>query len=87
QDGWLGYVEYDSDGASMPHWFGYEEDKKFVKACLDNEGLKIEGRMEASEWQDWVDSFKKSATEVLGFQVVDIETGEINPSLEYLSDN
>ncbi len=74
-------------------WFSQEENQKHLCAYVEPAGLAISGWMEDQEWQVWTTRFKKVATEILGYKIGEIETGEVGhdfiwlvPELKVLED-
>ncbi|MCD8413644.1 hypothetical protein [Tenacibaculum finnmarkense] len=83
-EGWIGEPYY---------WYSESSDEKHITACVEPSGLCFEALMEEEEWKEWITNFKKTAQEVLGFKVGEIELGEvghepewINPELKVLED-
>jgi hypothetical protein len=72
-EGWLGY---DEDG--IPYWFGFDETQKHINASVEPGGLQFTGLMEDNEWRIWCAEIKMIATEILGYRVGEIETGEVD---------
>lgn len=82
--GWLGFGTKDNGYDGIPHWFSFKEDEKYVLASIEPGGLQFEANMDKDEWLSWKTDFKKIATEVLGFNVGEIEEGEVGDEIEWL---
>lgn len=67
--GWHGFID------NFPFWFGNESDEKYITASVEPSGLQINGKLESDEWKLWIEEFKKTATEKLGFEVGEPEDG------------
>lgn len=61
--GWIGYIE------GIPYWFGEEGDAVSVSASVEPSGLFFYARMDAREWENWIEQFKAETTRALGFEV------------------
>ena len=83
--GWLGLGDKENGQEGIPYWFSYNENEKFVLASLEPSGLMFIGKMDAEEWKEWIFEFKQKATQILGFKVGEIETGEVSHTIEWLS--
>ena len=79
-NGWIGFGK---DGA--PYWFNYDENKKSISVSIEPSGLQVIANMELEEWTEWKANFKKTATEILGFKVGEIEEGEVGYDIEWLN--
>lgn len=79
-NGWIGFKEN-----GVPYWFGIEGDEKSISASVEPSGLQFFSVMEESEWNEWKAEFKKVATQILGFKVGEIEEGEVDDEIEWIS--
>lgn len=93
--GWVGVIE-DKDYVivnPVPRWYGsYGTDddvNKAIEVSVEPSGLQFFGRMSEKEWENWISLFKKKATEVLGYEVGELEDGYdfvyFNEKLEKIS--
>lgn len=80
--GWLGFGNESKGQAGIPYWFSYNENEKYILASMEPGGLHFEGNMDDKEWLIWKTNFKKTATEILGFKVGEIEEGEVGHEIE-----
>lgn len=70
-EGWVGY----DCGA---YWFSFDEREKHVTASVEPSGIHFTALMEEREWNLWVATVKRIATEKLGYKVGEIESGEVD---------
>lgn len=82
--GWLDYAP-EGELKGFPCWFSYNTNAKHVYSDVEPSGFKLIGRMEDKEWKSWIEEFKQQATIILGFKVGDIEEGEVDYTIEWLS--
>lgn len=68
-EGWLGFNE------GIPYWFSHEEDDIFIQASVEPSGLAFYTQMESQKWLSWINRFKVEATNILGFEVGELEDG------------
>ena len=59
-------------------WFSMSEDEKHVNSSVEPAGLSLYGKMEDDEWNEWLNRFKEVATDILGYKIGEIETGEVD---------
>jgi len=67
------------------NWFSTSEDEKHVKSSCEPAGLSIYGLMEDEEWLIWLNKFKEVATEILGYKIGEIETGEVGHGFNWIN--
>ena len=74
-------------------WFSKNLDEKHLSCTVEPAGFVIGGLMENEEWEIWSKQFKVVATEILGYKIGEIETGEVghdfiwtNPKMKVLED-
>jgi len=67
-EGWIIGTQY---------WFSTSEDEKHVSSSCEPAGLSLYGKMEDDEWSEWLIKFKEVATDILGYKIGEIETGEV----------
>ena len=70
--GWLGFASN-----NIPYWFSEEEDgsNKMVCASVEPAGLQLNGYMNHTEWEPWIETFKELASKELSFNVGDVRDG------------
>ncbi|WP_299190304.1 hypothetical protein [uncultured Aquimarina sp.] len=83
--GWLGFGTKDKGYEGLPHWFSFNEDEKHIIASVEPSGLQLVANMNEDEWLLWKTNFKKVATEILGFNVGEIEEGEVGHDIEWIN--
>ena len=64
-------------------WFSTSEDVKHVCATCEPAGFAISGLMEDEEWINWISRFKEVATDMLGYKIGEIETGEVGHGFDW----
>lgn len=84
-NGWMGYGKNGNGEKGIPYWFGYIENEKHIMASIEPSGLQFIAYMEPQEWSIWKATFKKVATEILGFKIGEIEKGEVTYEIEWLN--
>jgi len=67
------------------NWFSTSEDEKHVSSSCEPAGLSIYGLMEDEEWLIWLNKFKEVATEILGYKIGEIETGEVGHGFNWIN--
>lgn len=77
--GWLGFGKGGDFGEEgIPYWFSFNENEKHISASVEPGGLHFVGMMDKDEWIIWVKEAKRIATRELGFEVGEIELGEVD---------
>lgn len=66
--GWMGYKN------GIPYWYGQEDDEIFITASVEPSGLSFHAKLNNSDWNSWIETFKSEATKVLGFNVGEPES-------------
>lgn len=84
-DAWIGFGKEGKGEEGIPYWYSYNEDEKSICASLEPSGLQFSAYMEEEEWHIWKNTFKKIATDLLGFKVDEIEEGEVGQEIEWLT--
>jgi hypothetical protein len=75
-DGWLGFGKGGNEGEEgIPYWFSYDETEKHITASVEPSGLSFSGLTDEEEWEHWINKLKSVSSEILGFKVIDPETG------------
>lgn len=82
--GWLGFGKNGQGEEGIPYWFTFDEEKKSIIASVEPSGLHISGNMDDDEWNVWIATFKRTATEILGFKVGEIEKDEVDYEIEWI---
>lgn len=59
------------------YWFNQEIDKKHICASLEPAGLSFSAQLEEGELQAWKLQIKRIATAILGYQIGELELGEV----------
>lgn len=72
-EGWIGY---DTNG--IPYWFSFDESEKYICASVEPSGLFFSGLMDDAEWELWAKQIKIIASQILGYKIGEIETGEVD---------
>jgi len=75
-DGWIGFGKDGNGETGIPYWYSYNENEKSILASVEPSGLHIVANMDLNEWLIWKAKIKKTATEILGFKVGEIEEDE-----------
>ncbi len=75
--GWLGYRNKLGETTGIPFWYSFDEEQKSIYASVEASGLQICATMDEADWNNWITSFKKLATEILNYKVGEIEHGEV----------
>ncbi|WP_106794746.1 hypothetical protein [Aquimarina sp. Aq78] len=83
-NGWIGFGKEGKGENGIPYWFSYNEEDKSISASIEPNGLQFFANMELNEWTQWKNEFKKTATEILGFKVGEIEEGEVGHEIEWI---
>ena len=68
---------------SMPQWAGIVADfadkqidtEKVIEVSIEPSGLQFYAKMPKDEWMIWINTFKKKATELLGYEIGEPEDG------------
>lgn len=68
-DGWIGYIQ------GIPYWYGYDGNEETISASLEPSGLSFYAVMEETKWINWINKFKKRATELMGYEIGESEDG------------
>jgi hypothetical protein len=68
-------------------WFDTSTDKKHITSSVEPAGLAFTGLMEDDEWNDWISRFKQIATDILGYKIGEIETGEVTHEPEWVNES
>lgn len=78
-EGWLGYGDGKQKGElGIPYWFSFNETEKHILASVEPAGLHFSGLMTIEEWNDWSQQIKILASDILGYKVGEIESGEVD---------
>jgi hypothetical protein len=84
-DGWLGFGDGKNGMKDIPYWYSFEENQMSISVSVEPSGLQFSAlNINEEKWNSWLSSFKKKATEVLGFKVGEIEEGEVGYELEWI---
>lgn len=67
-EGWIKGTSY---------WFSKNEEEKHVCCSVEPAGLAFSGLMKDEEWKQWSTKIKQIATNILGYKIGEIETGEV----------
>lgn len=83
--GWLGFGGTNGGQPGIPYWFSFNPDEKSIYASVEPSGLQICAYMEEDEWENWKARIKKVATSILGFKVGELEEGEVDDEIEWIT--
>ena len=72
-DGWLGFVKDGHINEGVIHWFSCEDEEKHIFAHPDYKSFLLDGKMEDSEWKEWVSIFKIKTSKIVGYEVKELE--------------
>lgn len=64
---WRGFIE------GCPEWYG--RDGKVIQASVEPSGLQFCGELPENEWKIWIDTFKEKASNLLGYEIGELEDG------------
>lgn len=67
-EGWIQGTNY---------WFSKDENQKHVCSSIEPAGLVFSGLMNDDEWNTWSNKLKRTASEILGYKIGEIELGEV----------
>ncbi|HRD79548.1 MAG TPA: DUF4291 family protein [Saprospiraceae bacterium] len=65
-------------------WFSLDVNEKHVSASIEPAGLAFNGLMEDEEWHIWIQNIKEISTQILGYKIGEIETGEVGHNYEWI---
>ena len=64
--------KWDKD-SQCPQWYGYED--KIIQVSVEPSGLQFYAELADDEWESWFTLFKKRASDIMGYEVGEIEDG------------
>ncbi|MEO1625824.1 MAG: DUF4291 domain-containing protein [Bacteroidota bacterium] len=74
----------------IPHtnrWFSELDTEKHIVSSVEPGGLIFSALMDEDEWERWLDHTKQIATKILGYQIGELETGEVTHEFEWIDDS
>ncbi|MEG0592605.1 MAG: hypothetical protein RR512_04785 [Coprobacillus sp.] len=65
--GWNDFID------GCPYWYGTND--QYIEASVESSGLQFYAQLPDDQWKNWMTLFKEKATDLLGYDIGEVEDG------------